>query len=124
MNDECTVRMWTNSFLFLSVCPDVLGVRVIRPKNVETTARGAAVAAGVGAGLWTEAQALADDDCDEGSTTQIVDVVDPASRTGNKSMTNNSTAGETFFEPAVGKDERVLRYARWCDAVNRSLNLA
>ena len=37
---------------------DLTGVPVQRPKNVETTAMGAAMLAGIGAGLW-DASALA-----------------------------------------------------------------
>ena len=33
-------------------------------------------------------------------------------------------ANRAYFEPAIGEDERTRRYAGWCDAVERSLNLA
>ena len=33
-------------------------------------------------------------------------------------------ANRAYFEPAIGADERARRYAGWCDAVERSLNLA
>ena len=33
-------------------------------------------------------------------------------------------ANRAYFEPAIGEDERARRYAGWCDAVERSLNLA
>ena len=37
---------------------DMLGVRVVRPKNIESTALGAAFLAGLGAGLWSGARQL------------------------------------------------------------------
>ena len=37
----------------LEAAADFLGVDVVRPHNVETTALGAAIAAGAGAGLWS-----------------------------------------------------------------------
>ena len=42
----------TANGLLMQTQADVLGLRVSRPGNVETTAMGAALAAGVGAGLW------------------------------------------------------------------------
>lgn len=37
------------------------GVPVVRPEDIETTARGAALAAGMGAGLWDASHFLASD---------------------------------------------------------------
>ena len=34
--------------------PDLCGVAVARPRDVETTAAGAAIAAGLGAGVWKD----------------------------------------------------------------------
>lgn len=87
---------------------DVLGLRVSRPGNVETTAMGAALAAGVGAGLWTE------DDVFSSSS----------SLSSSKPDEDERDAGAAEFEPAVGAEEREARYLRWCDAVRRSLDLA
>ena len=44
-----------NNFL-MQFQSDVLGVRVLRPKVVETTAMGAAMLAGRAVGLWNDAQ--------------------------------------------------------------------
>jgi len=44
--------------LLMQMQSDVLGKTIKRAASAETTALGAAVAAGVGAGLWTAAEAL------------------------------------------------------------------
>ena len=44
----------------MQIQADVLGVPVIRPKNVETTALGAAFLAGLGCGLWPDQASLSD----------------------------------------------------------------
>ena len=80
---------------------DVLGIDVSRPADVETTAMGAALAAGVGFGLWTEAALF------EGDAQGV-----------------KLGADDATFAPAVDAKERERRYERWCDAVERSLNLA
>ncbi len=41
--------------LLMQFQADILGIPVIRPKNVDTTAMGAAMLAGLGVGLWTQA---------------------------------------------------------------------
>ena len=46
--------------LLMQLQADILGVPVIRPKNVETTAVGAAFLAGLGCGLWPDQASLAD----------------------------------------------------------------
>jgi glycerol kinase len=77
--------------LLMQLQADVLGVPVIRPKNVETTAVGAAFLAGIGCGLWPDEASLAD-----------------------------RWAVDRVFEPAVGDVEREGRYAIWRVAVDRS----
>lgn len=93
---------------------DVLGLRVSRPGNVETTAMGAALASGVGAGLWTE-----DDVFSSSSSSSSI-----LSSSSCKPNEDERGAGAAEFEPAVGAEEREARYLRWCDAVRRSLDLA
>jgi glycerol kinase len=85
--------------LLMQIRADALGLPVSRPANVETTALGAALAAGVGAGLWREEDIFADasDDGDEDGT---------------------------LFQPATDAATREARYAKWADAVERSLGLA
>ena len=77
--------------LLMQLQADVLGVPVIRPKNVETTAVGAAFLAGLGCGLWRDQASLA-----------------------------NRWSVDRVFEPATGESERQSRYATWREAVERS----
>jgi glycerol kinase len=77
--------------LLMQIQADVLGVPVIRPENVETTAVGAAFLAGLGCGLWP----------------------DQASLIG-------LWAVERVFEPKIAEAERESRYAVWRLAVDRS----
>jgi glycerol kinase len=46
------------SDLLLQIQADLIGVPVERPKNVETTALGAAMMAGLGAGIWHDVREL------------------------------------------------------------------
>lgn len=45
--------------LLMQLQADLAGIRILRPDDVEATARGAAVLAGLGAGLWESADGLA-----------------------------------------------------------------
>ena len=77
--------------LLMQIQADVLGVPVVRPQNVETTAVGAAFLAGLGCGLWPDQASLAD--------RWVVDRV---------------------FEPASSETDRQSRYGIWRLAVERS----
>jgi glycerol kinase len=77
--------------LLMRIQADVLGVPVIRPQNVETTAVGAAFLAGLGCGLWPDQASLMD-----------------------------RWAVERVFEPISGEVEREQQYAIWRSAVDRS----
>jgi glycerol kinase len=81
--------------LLMQIQADVLGVPVIRPRNVETTAVGAAFLAGLGCGLWPDQSTLTD--------RWHVDRV---------------------FEPTISESERQSRYAIWRRAVDRSRDWA
>ncbi len=72
---------------------DMLGVEVKRPKNLETTAQGAAYLAGLSAGIWSS----------------------PADITWTPDAT---------FEPKMSRDQADSLYARWQQAVQRSLSWA
>ena len=100
----------TANGLMMQTQADLLGLRVFRPANVETTAMGAALAAGVGAGLFSERAVFEDTPADE----SIADA----------EWLRDEIANRAYFEPAIGENERTRRYAGWCDAVERSLNLA
>jgi len=70
---------------------DLLGVPVVRPEVIETTALGAAYLAGLAVGFWS-------------STAEIAGHWRAARR----------------FEPAIGRPEAQRRTARWREAVERS----
>jgi glycerol kinase len=70
---------------------DVLGVPVLRPQVQETTVQGAAFLAGLGAGVWS-------------STDELADVWQLDAR----------------FEPAMGRSRREALLAGWHEAVDRS----
>ena len=81
--------------LLMQMQADLLGVPVVRPRDVETTALGAAFLAGLGSGLWPSMRAL------EGRW-QV----------------------DRTFEPNISTDERDTRYATWRRAVARALDWA
>ena len=77
--------------LLMQIQADVLGVPVIRPRNVETTAVGAAFLAGLGCGLWPDQSTLAD-----------------------------RWEVDRIFEPGISDEQRESRYAIWRRAVDRA----
>jgi glycerol kinase len=78
--------------LLMQVQANVLGVPVVRPKQVETSVLGAAYLAGLAVGVW--------DDRDDVRESWEVD---------------------RRFEPQWSEEERDSRYAVWQDAVSRAL---
>jgi glycerol kinase len=84
--------MVRNDFL-MQFQADILGVPVVRPTVIETTALGAAYAAGLAEGVWTS--------MDELSSNWKVD---------------------RRFEPKMSEDQREALFARWRKAVNRTLD--
>ena len=72
---------------------DILGIPVVRPKVVETTALGAAYAAGLATGVWTTRDAL-----------------------------RAHWQEDVRFEPRMSEDERERRYRLWQKAVSKSLD--
>jgi glycerol kinase len=81
--------------LLMQIQADLIGVPVVRPQNIETTAVGAAMLAGLGSGLWPTQSSLAE-------RWQI----------------------DRVFEPSIGEEEREERFHLWRRAVNRSLGWA
>ncbi|MDQ3692658.1 MAG: glycerol kinase GlpK [Chloroflexota bacterium] len=77
--------------LLLQIQADLLGVAVVRPQTIETTALGAAYLAGLGAGVWRDQAEVAD-----------------------------RWRVDRRFEPAMPQQESDERYARWLEAVERS----
>jgi glycerol kinase len=81
----------TANDLLMQFQADILGVPVVRPRILETTALGAAYLAGMAAGVWSGAD-------------------DIAAR----------WAAERTFDPVMSADERTARMARWRRAVDRA----
>ena len=77
--------------LLMQIQADVLGVPVVRPKNVETTVLGAAYLAGIGCGVWADREAV-----------------------------RASWEIDRRFEPRIGEAERAGRVALWQDAISRA----
>jgi len=77
--------------LLMQIQADLLGVPVVRPKNVETTVLGAAYLAGIGCGLWAGRE-------DVRASWEI----------------------DRRFEPRITDRERADRIALWQDAVERA----
>ncbi|KAH8687577.1 putative glycerol kinase [Tricladium varicosporioides] len=79
----------TNSDLTMQTQADLIGIPVERPKMLETTALGAAIAAGFAVGVWESFEELK----------------------------NVNTQGITTFLPKITPNEREQRFARWTKAV-------
>ena len=84
--------------LLMQTQADCIGLTVLRPTDIETTARGAAYAAAVGAGLMTESDVFRDK--------------------------NGSDGASKEFVPNISDEARAANYARWNDAVQRTLNMS
>lgn len=76
--------------LLLQIQADMLGIPIVRPKNVETTAQGAAYLAGLSVGFWKDLQAL-----------------------------NETWEAEKTFEPTISESERSAVRERWANAIRR-----
>jgi glycerol kinase len=83
----------TANELLLGIQADVLGLPVVRPAVTETTALGAAYAAGLAVGFWESLEEL-----------------------------RANERGERTWHPHTTADARERGYARWNAAVERSLN--
>merc|ERR1712183_625210 len=83
--------------LLMQIQADLLGSPVVRPADIETTALGAAYAAGLAVGVWTEDEIFA---------------------SGEK------VKSATIFHPKLDEDLRKKKLESWCKAVSRSFDLA
>ncbi len=83
----------TRDALLMQFQADILGIPVVRPKVVETTALGAAYAAGLATGLWSGFDEL-----------------------------RSHWQEDVRFEPRMPEDERERRYRQWQKAVTKSLD--
>jgi glycerol kinase len=79
--------------LLMQMQADILGVPVVRPVVSETTALGAAYAAGLAAGVWPDLEAL-----------------------------RNNWRADRTWEPQWSEDRREATYREWRKAVERSLD--
>ena len=80
----------TNNFL-MQFQADILGCRIVRPADTETTALGAAYLAGLACGIWKSQEEL-----------------------------ESFWKSERIFEPRMNADQRDTLYAGWKKAVARS----
>ncbi|KQZ84873.1 glycerol kinase [Microbacterium sp. Root166] len=83
----------TRNDLLMQFQADILGIPVVRPEVVETTALGAAYAAGLATGVWTDRDAL-----------------------------RAHWREDVRFEPRMPEEERERRYRQWQKAVSKSLD--
>jgi len=83
----------TRNDLLMQFQADILGVPVVRPRVVETTALGAAYAAGLATGVWSDTDSL-----------------------------REQWHEDVRFEPAMADDERERRYRLWRKAVTKSFD--
>ncbi|XP_068642855.1 glycerol kinase [Aristolochia californica] len=83
--------------LLMQIQSDLLGTAVARPHDIETTALGAALAAGLAAGVWTEEQIFSAGDHHESAK---------------------------MFCPMMADEKRVKKCEAWYEAVSRTFDLA
>ncbi|KAF8389149.1 hypothetical protein HHK36_025842 [Tetracentron sinense] len=83
--------------LLMQIQADLLGSSVVRPADIETTALGAAYAAGLAVGVWTEKEVFS------------------AGEKAEKA---------TIFHPKLDEEQRQKRVESWCKAVSRTFDLA
>lgn len=83
--------------LLMQTQADLLGSSVVRPADIETTALGAAYAAGLAVGVWTEEDIFG---------------------TGKKAES------DTIFRPVLDEEKRNKRVESWIKAVSKSFDLA
>jgi glycerol kinase len=83
----------TRDNLLMQFQADILGIPVVRPKVVETTALGAAYAAGLATGVWSGPDEL-----------------------------RSHWREDRRFEPRMPDQEREARYRQWKKAVSKSLD--
>jgi len=82
----------SNSDLTMQIQSDLIGIPVNRPAMRETTALGAAIAAGIAVGTWK----------------------------GIEELKEVNTHGSTVFRPVIAKEESTKRFERWSKAVEMS----
>ncbi|CAJ0642406.1 9306_t:CDS:1, partial [Entrophospora sp. SA101] len=86
----------TNSDICMQIQSDILNIEVNRPAMRETTALGAAIAAGFAVKIWNSLDDLK----------------------------NVNTKGHTIFSPKITNEEAQIKFEQWEKAVQRSLDWA
>nr|GEU76192.1 glycerol kinase [Tanacetum cinerariifolium] len=81
----------------MQIQADLLGSPVVRPADIETTALGAAYAAGLAVGVWTEEEIFSN---------------------------GERMKKDTTFNPVLNAELREKKVASWCKAVGKSFDLA
>jgi glycerol kinase len=81
----------SNNDLLMQIQADILGIHLVRPKMVETTALGAAFLAGLAVGFWKDEDEI-----------------------------RRSWKKDKEFKPRMKTAERKMRLAQWQDAVGRA----
>ncbi|PWA44844.1 glycerol kinase [Artemisia annua] len=81
----------------MQIQADLLGNPVVRPADIETTALGAAYAAGLAVGVWTEEEIFSN---------------------------GERMKKDTTFNPILNDELREKKVASWCKAVGKSFDLA
>jgi glycerol kinase len=92
INQLCVGGGLANSDLACQIQADLAGVRLVRARSTETSARAAALLAGLGSGLWSNLEALP----------QLLD------------------GTEQRFEPSLDAEQRTELLDRWSQAVERA----
>lgn len=82
--------LWIAKLTTTQTQADIIGIPVERPRMLETTALGAAIAAGFAVGVWESFEELK----------------------------NINTAGVKIFDPKISIDESAKKFARWEKAVD------
>ncbi|KAJ1958919.1 Glycerol kinase, partial [Dispira parvispora] len=82
----------THSDVCMQLQADILGIEVMRPANTETTALGAAFAAGLAVQVWRD----------------LDDIIE------------THEDSPTVFKPSVDANNRDERFAKWNEAIRRS----
>lgn len=83
----------TMNELLMQFQADILGTKVVRPKNIETTAAGAAYAAGLSIGFWDSLEVL-----------------------------REQSSGDTTWKPKMDREEAEHLFSEWNRAVERTYN--
>ncbi|KAK1269022.1 Glycerol kinase [Acorus gramineus] len=99
-NDDFLLRVdggATVNNLLMQIQADLLGSSVVRPADIETTALGAAYAAGLATGVWTEEEIF-----EAGHKDEML----------------------TKFSPKIDDEQRNKKFDSWCKAVSRTFDLA